>query len=315
MNTDKLQLLMKEADDEYGFDKHAIGDETPGTGKRILNTLFNPLARGNELISLSGENPEKKALIHAVGLATGYGGLAYIAKRMRDKYQQSELEKKQDRGGDTIQSYIAAKYPQSLRLGKQAAEPGDTSWFPTSNRPGEHHVGHLALAVAATLAGVYGGTNLAVRAGSKQNTLDIDKRIGTQEQEIADITKAEFDRTRGLTKQAGPTSIGRSATSMYLLYAAGMMALSYKLMRDKEIESDPRRKRIKDLESLAKDQAKMRKPPILMDPTGFSSSPGALRGSRKEKDMSSVGVGAAARKGSGSGGGVDPNDPYAGVLG
>lgn len=134
------------------------------------------------------------------------------------------------------------------------------------------HPAHIALTAAALLAGTAAGSAVSRKLSNKVQERELDERISKAKLEMDKLIAEEYQRTRGINKTAEKDGIlekGLStASKLYLLYAAGVAALSYGVAKKYMDEADPNRARLGAIQELAKDRARMSgAPQILEDPT------------------------------------------------
>jgi hypothetical protein len=150
------------------------------------------------------------------------------------------------------------------------------------------HPLHLVLTAAAVLGGTAGGYALANSMHRKRSKKKLDNEIADTRNKIDQLFLEEYARTRGIPKTATEKSesdhgiLGRvlSGTGRsYLLYAAGMFALSYAVSKRSADDADPRRQERKAIENYARNRAILNQAPTLVAPN-YLGSIGESTGSR-----------------------------------
>jgi len=165
---------------------------------------------------------------------------------------------------------IMDKFINPVPVGPGPVTPGSVAG--AFGNTGIHPL-HIALTLAAGIAGTAGGMALSKKLSNKSKERELDERIRVSKQEMDQLIAEEYRRTRGLDKTAKDNDTflekGLSgATKLYLLYAAGVAALSYGISKKYLDENDPNRARLSALKDLAKDRARMSgAPQIMVDPT------------------------------------------------
>ena len=340
-----------------------------GEGKdfvvKTLNTLFNPFEYDN-IHKPTDPSPGRVALHHAGGLAVGYGGLGLVARKLF-RYQQTQLEKTQR---DKLQSFVQAQYPtisidpntddaeeeeEIKQLGLAPKEASSAAWqlaagpkrTAVKTITGGQDSAHLALAVAAAIAGGTGGWQLAEYVRDRQRKQELTDRVTQSENEVDQLLHSEYRRTRGLDKQAftpaeladkypesahyrgqvgakEPSLIGalarprgavQAAENLWWLWAAAAFALSYRASKVYSDNNDPNRQRMKQLEEVAQDRAKVRTAPVLMNESNLAGMTHA-KPRPKPKPTTSVTVAPTppASTAFADATPVDASDPYADLL-
>jgi hypothetical protein len=141
------------------------------------------------------------------------------------------------------------------------------------------HPAHIAMTLAAALGGSYGGIKLGQKLTASSEESHLDKRIARARNELDILLHDEYRRTRGLDKNASTENVygvedddrsrllkGMTALpKLYLLYAAGIGALSYATAKKYMDMNDPNRARIKALQEIAKDRARMNLAPQIQE--------------------------------------------------
>lgn len=139
------------------------------------------------------------------------------------------------------------------------------------------HPAHIAMTLAAALGGSYGGIKLGQKLTASSEESHLDKRIARARNELDILLHDEYRRTRGLDKNAenayGVEEDDRSRIlkgvsaipKLYLLYVAGIGALSYAAAKKYMDVNDPNRARIKALQEIAKDRARMNLAPQIQE--------------------------------------------------
>jgi hypothetical protein len=273
--------------------------------QKYFNLFFNPFAAGNIPLS-SGDTTTSKALKHGAGLAIGYGTLGALAKYISHLRQQAVEAKTTEE----MKNYINARNPilsldastrdvkkeEKLKeLGaeetsdlimKQATEAWDTLSDKTTSRF------HPAVALAALLAGTYGGWKLTDSIINDNKKDELNNSISDTENTIDKLLYEEYKRTRGLNKTAAeaihsisgylpgnvprtemnslgdyinPSNIGRASLSLYILAALGIAGLSYKSAKGYMDNKDPNRQRLKELNTIMQDITRVKGVPKFTD--------------------------------------------------
>ena len=108
-----------------------------------------------------------------------------------------------------------------------------------------------------------------------------------------------------------PFNAVRGLETMWWLWATAAFALSYAAGKRFSDSSDPNRIRLKEIEDIAKERAKVKDAPVLLDESSFSGAPALTGGleSPRKKSISSVPVQGIKTKTP-----VDATDPYASIL-
>lgn len=317
-----------------------------------------------------------KALHHAGALVVGYGGLGLILR----KAIQRQGEREDDNRRSKLRAYAAARYPtmtpdpdlddldeeeaaDTVRgihpsmLPKQALDSGFGNIANPGARivhnelTGTHDPAHLALAVAASLAGGYGGWRLADYDSDSKQNVDLDDRIKKAKNLLDSMIHSEMQRTRGiqktgsnitpaqlfsqhpgisghnkvtgsdnrapgigsiLTAAANPGNAIQGIETMWWLWAAAAFALSYKAGKALTDKTDSNRVRITQIKEVAKDRAKARNAPTLLHEGALGKS--TTPGAQRLPEPPKPQALAVQSPG-GSGTAVDDEDPYAGLLG
>jgi len=149
------------------------------------------------------------------------------------------------------------------------------------------HPLHVPLTAAALLGGSYGGYTLARKYADKTNEVRLKERIERAQKKLDELFIQEYQRTRGLGKEARSAAIQkvhdkmdeifpttqsgvdyamRGAARLYLMYAAGAMALAFAVAKDRTDATDPKRQEREALAAYAKERAMLDQAPILMSP-------------------------------------------------
>lgn len=207
---------------------------------RLVNTLFNPMAR-EKILTPPNSDPASRALYHAGGLAIGYGGLAFVLRKLINR--QQELDRQRD--VERLVAYNEARFP-TMSVGtkpgteRQEAEvsgvtPGDmasgfgeelpelgtaetntlfkqsaldkrANWAAALIREmtGTHDTAHLAMAAAATILGGVGGWQIADYQADRKRREQLEKRIQQNKTLIDTLAHKEYVRTRGLPETPEP---------------------------------------------------------------------------------------------------------------
>ena len=289
---------------------------------RALNSLLNPF-NFTDIFVPEGATKAEAGMYHAGTLAIGYGGLGYVMRKMvQSRIDQSAIKKSDKK----IRSHLRARLPimspdENLRDAKAEAKLrglGKTAGFnpikdittlPARIMEGDQHSSHLAFAVVAAIAGGATGWRLADYQ-EDQNTIEgQDKRIARARNLIDKYTHQEYTRTRGLgDKQAedqdlddindsksfwagalNPASWLQAGASASWLWAVTALALSYKAGKTYYDKNDPGRKRLQELEDIAKQRALTQQSPQILGNIGtFSNIEGALKPAPSSRNVKSV---------------------------
>ncbi len=305
----------------------------------FLKKMLNPFpSEGFEDKNISGDQSElnkykNKQLVRQAGRnLLGWGG-TFFALRMllgeRDKLRNKQGDKK-------IRSYLNARYPivsfdPSLKDNKIEALQREIGVDKTANVVSEgfgqvqDFVGMMGrkdranLHLAATLAASYGGGvlgwKIADKLLDKQRERELDKKIEDNRNEMDKLMYTEYLRTRGLPKTAKDenkhtkpaSSLWRALGAAWWVWAVGSMAIAYRAGKGYMDSTDPNRKRVKELQEIAKSQAKLNENPILIGDSDFN--PVSTLGALKPKKSVIRGAVDLPKKI------VDSRDPYAAALG
>jgi hypothetical protein len=210
------------------------------------------------------------ALTAAAVIASGYGGW-----RLMDYLEDRKREKKLDKGILKTKNMIDKMVFDELQRTRSPQKAA-------------------ALVEAGTDAGLpdkYAETSYDSRVGDGGEPADSPRR---------DWFSTLKRWTEGLT---------HGAASMYLVYAAATFALSYAAGKRYADNRDENRKRLKDLENVSEERAKVHEAPMLLDESAdFSSFMGSPE-SPKSKTTEAVPVQGVKTKTP-----VDATDPYASIL-
>jgi len=194
---------------------------------RVLNTFFNPVAFDRTIVSPDA-SPTKKALLHAGGLGIGYGGLAFVLRKLHKLKEAEELginQELQRRRADA-KAYSSGKYPtftidpdaadleeeealEDRLLGEGQKEAsgllqgvaGTTGRFLDDISSGKHDPAHLALATAAVFAATAGGWRLADYAEDAQRREQLDTSIASTKNKVDKMIHEEYERVKGMGSQ------------------------------------------------------------------------------------------------------------------
>jgi hypothetical protein len=199
---------------------------------RLLNTFFNPVAFDRTIVSPSA-SPTKKALLHAGGLSVGYGGLAFLLRKLHKLKESEMLGINQELSKKDTAAYTAGKYPtlsidpdvsdideekalkERLLLGggdvseqKQANSSfvadgisGATGQFLHDISSKEHDSAHLALATAAVFAATAGGWRLADYLEDAERRSRLDVSIADTKNKVDKMIYDEYKRVKGAPGQ------------------------------------------------------------------------------------------------------------------
>ena len=140
------------------------------------------------------------------------------------------------------------------------------------------HPAHIAMTLAAALAGSYGGVKLGQKLSASSEESSLDKRIARARNDLDILLHAEYRRTRDLDKTAKDNPYGveeddrsrilkglSAIPKLYLLYVAGIGALAYATSKKYMDMNDPNRARIKALQDIAKERARMNLAPQIQE--------------------------------------------------
>jgi len=151
-------------------------------------------------------------------------------------------------------------------------------------------------ATAAILAG-YSGWKIADYIEDKRKGAALDLQTEEAERKLQEMVTSEMERTRGqktaalspwemrrlnprmpgfavqsgdrnpslIREFASPASVTKGMESLYWAWVALALALSYKAGKAYVEQKDPARQRIRELQNLAKERAKSKEAPILLD--------------------------------------------------
>lgn len=152
---------------------------------------------------------------------------------------------------------------------------------------------HLAATIAASTGGAIAGYKLADKLFSRKHSTDLEKDIQNDRNLMDKLVYDEYIRTRGLNKglnkesaeedlnaDKGPSANPlKAVTGLWWVYAAAAMALSYKAAKAWGDKNIPSRVRAESLIDLAKDQARIKDAPVLLNSSRFNpeETPGALK--------------------------------------
>jgi len=205
---------------------------------------------------------------------------------------------------------------------------------------GRHDPAHLALAAVAAIAGGYGGWRLADYLADRGKGENLDTRISKTKNLIDRMIFKEIERTRGPQKEAEepsrnrnfsdhaqegggsnvwgsagkllhPGNLGQGIMTVWWLWVAAAFALSYSASKRWADKKDPNRERLKELENISKERAKVREAPVLLDESSLTGVP-AFSGSPAPpapRSIAAVPVQGVKTKTP-----VDASDPYAAIL-
>jgi len=288
-----------------------------GRTSDLLKNMLNPFpSEGfNTDINLPTEElalrkyQTKQLVRHAGKNLLGWGG-TFMALRMAvgqiDKSRQKKSDKK-------ISSYLNARQPiisldpnvededqkktkREMGVEKIAAEYG-TSPLSQSVSQVRNFIGMMGrkdranLHLAATLTASYGGGLIGWKIADKlldrQRGNDLDKRISENRNEMDSLMHGEYLRTRGLDKGAAEedmrpsSSLWKAMGAAWWVWAVGSMALAYRTSKAYMDQTDPARQRVKQLEDIARSQAKVNEAPTLINESKFN--PAQTKGSLKPK--------------------------------
>ena len=199
---------------------------------RLLNTFFNPVAFDRTIVSPDA-SPTKKALLHAGGLGVGYGGLAFLLRKLHKLKESEMLGINQELSKKDTAAYTSGKYPtlsidpdvsdideeealkERLLLGggdvseqKQANSSfmadgisGATGQFLHDISSKKHDSAHLALATAAVFAATAGGWRLADYLEDAERRSRLDESIADTKNKVDKMIYDEYKRVKGTPGQ------------------------------------------------------------------------------------------------------------------
>ena len=156
---------------------------------------------------------------------------------------------------------------------------------------------HFALAATAAILAGYSGWKIADYIEDKRKNAALDQQTDEAERKLQEMTSAEMTRTRGqktaalspwemrklnprmpgfaaqsperdpslLREATSPGNVGKGMEALYWAWVALALALSYKAGKAYVEQKDPARLRIKELQTLARERAKSKEAPILLD--------------------------------------------------
>jgi hypothetical protein len=294
------------------MDNLADKEANYGTAKRLANTLFNPLESEN-IIKLPGASPLTNALLHGGGLATGYGGLFFLLRKIQKHQKNKALE-------GSLESYVSAAHPHLPTPIVEDKEATVNMFGPGT------HPAHLSIALGLTILGAAGGHRLADYTEDLAKSRELDEDIKKSREDIQKTIKEEYARTRGLDKSANDGShssfveehgisgsgsgaeladIPRALKSGYILYAAAAAALAYRAAKVAADKKSDIRKKMKKFQDASRQMAKSKKAPVIE-----ARGTNALGG--KDKSLKSVSLPNTDQ--STAQAEVDKDDPYSDLL-
>lgn len=198
------------------------------------------------------------------------------------------------------------------------------------------HTTAPALALAAAVLGTAGGWQLADYVADRQRREKLKADIEAKNNKINKLVHSEFARTRGLNKSAkqrsasdyfagketpgesasplgalgagltNPAGAARGMEALGWVVAAASLALGYTAGKTHMDTNDPARQRMKELKQIARDHARVKGAPILMDVSDLPSTEGSIKQSKVKKPRTSVSLPGRTE--------VDADDPYANLL-
>jgi len=298
---------------------------------KTLNTFFNPFEWDN-ILKLRGQSESDAALMHGASLTVGLGAAAALARSLSRKGEGNRENE--------IRAWSNARYPvmsidNSLRdsakeekirsagsrgqiedlpeLNKTSKDDGNkadqsfTQILPSptkvvGNIAGSNFsVDHPAVALAAAIAGLYGGYKLSDYSKDANRSEELDNKIKQKQNDIDKLVYQEYMRTRGLEKAAvekkytytdfdkSPTITGTMTTEPirglrrffgtgYSMWVLGAASLAYIYSKKYHDKNDPARSREKQLQEVARDRARQTDAPIMLSSGGFQD---VSAGSRK----------------------------------
>jgi len=285
---------------------------------RLANTLFNPFESEN-IIKPVGAGPLGSAVAHGAGLAAGYGGLAFLLRRLQVANERTKGPQEEER----LQSYVRAAHPTLDLPELKPLEEKSAGLI----GPGTHPA-HLAIAVGLTLMGAAGGYRLADYISDKENLAQVGSDIETKRKKLETLTQEEFERLGKTAAKKGlpitelgvsggdpdtPFTLGsavKGGLSLYILYAAAAAAMAYKTVKSSADLKDENRIKMKAFRDASKAMAKSHKAPYLH--TNLPESNELAKQDKSKKQLGPVplptNVVSPAQKS------VDKSDPYANLL-
>ena len=251
----------------------------------------------------------KFMLDHSLKAGLGWAGIAAGVKLL------SAYKDSLGQGKDTqrLRSYINARYPvvsidpnvgdteeenKERNLGvtpvqtmiepdmMKAAGEGEerAGLWETATSQGIHPMHPIATALAMSI-GIYGGAKGVDYFLKRRRSKQLDKNIAGSRNELDKLLYDEYNRTRGLSKTAGdPTKkwseAGKKAyaTLFSVLFIASLYS-SKKFLDNK----DPNRNRMKELQALARERAKMTDAPIMFESSKFPKDVSATKPKEREE--------------------------------
>ena len=181
--------------------------------------------------------------------------------------KSAEEQVKTDDNGPSMVRKVTDRFINPVPVPAGPVSP--KSWLKAFTS-GSIHPWHMVLTIAAAMAGVGAGSIISNKLSNKREGDALDTRISTARGQLDQLLAAEYRRTRGLDKTAeekdtrGIFSKSYSmATKSWLIYAAGVAALTYAVTKNAMDERDPNRARLKALKEYARTRAIMSGAPQL----------------------------------------------------
>jgi hypothetical protein len=216
----------------------------------------------------------------------------------------------------------------------------------TKTMRGGQDTAHLALAAAAAVIGGTAGWKFSDYLSDQDRTKELQKRIETKANEIDKLLYEEMqkrqktaaqrltpadvagDRTAFPSQEQGdkpglfstaawPPYLMKGVGTMWWLWAVTAFALTYRAAKTYGDSKDPARKRMKELQGIAQERAKMKNAPVLMDIPSMPETPAPptrtvasapVQARLPQAPISEV------EEDMGKKPAVDANDPYAHLL-
>jgi len=165
---------------------------------------------------------------------------------------------------------------------------------------GNQDPAHLAFAVAAALAGGVGGWKLADYLADKKRKTELDSRIAGASDRIDKLLYESMNQKKaggsfsikdapnmsipssadaagnpggGFGYLANPRNLLHGGQIAWWMWAVASFALAYKAAKGFGDNKDPNRRRVKELQEIASDRAKMKAAPVLMEMSTVPARP------------------------------------------
>jgi hypothetical protein len=216
----------------------------------------------------------------------------------------------------------------------------------TKTMRGEQDTAHLALAAAAAVIGGTAGWKFADYLSDQDRNKELQGRIETKANEIDKLLYEEMQkRQKTAAQRLTPADVGGNRTAfpsggksdqpgllstaawppylmkgvgtLWWLWAVAAFALTYRAAKTYGDAKDPARKRMKELQAIAQERAKMKNAPVLMDipslpeepaPPTRTVAPAPVQAKLPAAPKSSIDEDMGRKPE------VDANDPYAHLL-